>query len=196
MARPKSEDKREAILTAAISVFAEGGISAPTSAVSRAAGIAEGSLFTYFPTKDDLLNALYRQIKLELAEVLMSGFARKKDVRGKLRHIWDSYIAWGVANPESQRVLAQIVASGKLTGETKAVGAAPFVEVGVMTREAIAQGVILDFPPEFIVATMDALTQATIGLVMANPSGAAKYRKFGFEVLWSGLTGRRTFDES
>jgi AcrR family transcriptional regulator len=188
MARQKSEDKREAILAAAIFVFAEGGISAPTSAVSKAAGIAEGTLFTYFPTKDDLLNALYRQIKLELAEVLMSGFARKKDLRGKLQHIWDRYIDWGVANPERQRVLAQIMASGKLSGETKAVGAAPFVEIGAMAREAIAQGAIRDFPPEFIVATMDALTQATIGLVAANPAHAARYRKFGFEVLWSGLT--------
>ena len=118
----------------------------------------------------------------------MSGFARKKDVRGKLQHVWNSYIAWGAANPESQKVLAQIVASGKLTGETKAVGAAPFAAIGVMTREAIARGIIRDFPPEFIVATMDALTQATIGLVMANPAHAVKYRKLGFEVLWSGLT--------
>ena len=77
MARSKSDDKREAILSAAISAFADGGLSAPTSAISKAAGVAEGTLFTYFPTKDDLLNALYRQIKLELAEVLMSGFARK-----------------------------------------------------------------------------------------------------------------------
>jgi AcrR family transcriptional regulator len=188
MARQKSDDKRDAILAAAISVFAQGGISAPTSAISKAAGIAEGTLFTYFPTKDDLLNALYRQIKLELAEVLMSGFARKKDVRGKLHHIWDAYITWGVANPERQKVLAQLVASGKLTCDTKAVGAAPFVEVEEMAREAIAQATIRDYPLEFITAAMDALTQATIGLIIANPSQAARYRAFGFETLWNGLT--------
>jgi AcrR family transcriptional regulator len=82
MERPKSDDKRDAILTAAASIFAEGGLSAPTSAISKSAGVAEGTLFMYFPTKNDLLNALYRQIKLELAEVLMSGFGRKNDVPG------------------------------------------------------------------------------------------------------------------
>jgi AcrR family transcriptional regulator len=187
MARPKSDDKRDAILSAAASVFADGGLSAPTSAISRAAGVAEGTLFTYFPTKDDLLNALYRQIKLDLAEVLMSGFARKKDVRGKLQHIWDAFVNWGLANPERRKVLAQLQVSGKLTKDTKAVGAAPFAEVEAMAREAIAQGTVRDFPLEFITAIMEALTQATIELMAANPSSAAKYRTFGFEALWNGL---------
>ena len=69
MARPKSDDKRSAILAAATAVFAARGLAAaPTSAISRKARIAEGTLFTYFKTKDELINALYREIKLELAD--------------------------------------------------------------------------------------------------------------------------------
>jgi AcrR family transcriptional regulator len=187
MARSKSEEKREAILAAAISVFAERGLSAPTSAVSKAARVAEGTLFTYFPTKDDLLNALYRQIKLDLADVLMSGFARKKDVRAKLQHIWDAFVNWGVANPDRRKALAQLVVSQKLTNETKAVGAAPFAEIGAMGRDAIAQGTIRDLPQEFVIAMMEALTQATIELIATNPSNAAKYRTLGFEAFWNSL---------
>jgi AcrR family transcriptional regulator len=47
LAKPKSEDKRNAILSAATQVFAERGLGAPTAAITGAAGIAEGSLFTY-----------------------------------------------------------------------------------------------------------------------------------------------------
>jgi AcrR family transcriptional regulator len=54
--------------------------------------VAEGTLFTYFKTKDDLINALYREIKLELADAMMSGFLRKKTVRTRLRHVWDGYV--------------------------------------------------------------------------------------------------------
>ncbi len=51
MARPKSEDKRNAILDAATRVFAERGLTAaPTSEISRRAGVADGTLFTYFKT--------------------------------------------------------------------------------------------------------------------------------------------------
>jgi AcrR family transcriptional regulator len=46
MAKPKSEDKRNAIVSAATRVFAERGLGAPTAAITSAAGVAEGSLFT------------------------------------------------------------------------------------------------------------------------------------------------------
>ena len=48
MARPRSEDKRTAILEAATEVVAELGIGAPTAKVAKGAGVAEGTLFTYF----------------------------------------------------------------------------------------------------------------------------------------------------
>jgi AcrR family transcriptional regulator len=59
VARPKSEDKRNAILDTATLLFAGRGLTAaPTSEISKQAGVAEGTLFTYFKTKDDLINAL------------------------------------------------------------------------------------------------------------------------------------------
>jgi DNA-binding transcriptional regulator YbjK len=58
VARPKSEDKRNAILDAATRLFAKRGLTAaPRSEISKQAGVAEGTLFTYFKTKDDLINA-------------------------------------------------------------------------------------------------------------------------------------------
>jgi AcrR family transcriptional regulator len=78
VARPRSEDKRNAILNAATRVFAERGLTAaPTSEISKEAGVAEGTLFTYFRTKDDLMNSLYQEIKLEVADAMMSGAFRR-----------------------------------------------------------------------------------------------------------------------
>src|SRR6267154_1884648 len=115
MAKPKSEDRRNAILSAATQVFAERGLGAPTAAITSAAGVAEGSLFTYFKTKDELVNALYREIKLELADAMMSGFPRKQNVGTRLRHVWDRYVNWGIANPKQRKVLAQLTVSEVLT---------------------------------------------------------------------------------
>jgi len=138
VARPKSEDKRNAILDAATRVFAERGLTAaPTSEISRRAGVADGTLFTYFKTKDDLINALYREIKLELADAMMSEFPRKKSVHTRLRHVWDGYVNWGVNNPEQRRVLAQLQVSGMLSKESIEAGSAPFVEMQNMIRDAI-----------------------------------------------------------
>jgi AcrR family transcriptional regulator len=191
MARPKSEDKRNAILSAATEVFAERGLSAATSAISSAAGVAEGTLFTYFKTKDELVNALYREIKLEVADTLMSGFPRKQSVRRRLEYVWDQYVAWGVANPLQHKVLKQIEVWGGLTGESKAAGMAPFVEIQRMTDDAVAQSIVKDLPQRFISATLNVLAETTMEFIRQDPKKAETYRSAGFEMLWAGIARKR-----
>jgi AcrR family transcriptional regulator len=189
VARPKSEDKRNAILDAATRVFAERGLTAaPTSQISKRAGIAEGTLFTYFDTKDHLINALYREIKLELAIAMMSGFPRKKSVRTRLRHVWDSYVNWGVANPEQRKVLAQLQVSGTLSTESIEAGSAPFVEMQNTIRNAMDQHILrADLPMELISKMLGALAEATMDLMVLKPGIANKYRDGGFEIYWAGI---------
>ena len=192
MARPKSEDKRNAILEAATRLFAERGLTAaPTSEISKQAGVAEGTLFTYFKTKDDLINALYREIKLELADAMMSDFPRKKNVHTRLQHVWDRYVRWGIANPRQYKVLGQLVVSEMLTTESREAGSAPFVEFQTMIRDGIEGRVFRnDLPVELISKSLGALVEATIDLTVSNPSKANKYRESGFQMLWAGITRR------
>ncbi len=191
MARPKSEDKRNAILSAATEVFADRGLSAATSAISSSAGVAEGTLFTYFKTKDELINALYREIKLELADAMMSDFPRRSGVRDRLQHVWDHYLAWGVKNPSQHKVLQQITVWGGLTKESKYAGTAPFLEIEKMAEAAVARRVFLERPLEFIAACLNALADTTIDFVRRNPKQADMYRKQGFEMLWAGITRKK-----
>jgi AcrR family transcriptional regulator len=190
VARPKSEDKRNAILDAAMRLFAERGLAAaPTSEISNWAGVAEGTLFTYFRTKDDLINSLYREIKLELADAMMSDFPRKKNVRTRLRHVWDRYVNWGIANPQQRKVLAQLTVSEMLTKESRVAGGAPFVEFQKMIRDGIEQRVFRnDVPVELISKSLTALVETTIDLTVSNPSQTKKYRDSGFQMYWSGVT--------
>jgi AcrR family transcriptional regulator len=190
MARPKSEDKRNAILDAATRLFAERGLTAaPTSEISKQAGVAEGTLFTYFKTKDDLINALYREIKLELADAMMSDFPRKKNVRTRLRHVWDRYVNWGIASPKQRKVLAQLQVSEVLTKQSRDAGSAPFVEFQTMIRDAIEQRVVRDdLPVEVISKSLAALVEATIDLMVLKPSKGNKYRDSGFQIFWAGIT--------
>jgi AcrR family transcriptional regulator len=190
MARPKSEAKRNAILDAATRLFAERGLTAaPTSEISKEAGVAEGTLFTYFQTKDDLINALYRDIKLELADAMMSDFPRKKNVGTRLRHVWDRHVNWGIANPRQRKVLAQLTVSEVLSKESRDAGSAPFVEFHAMIRDAIEQRIFRnDVPVELIVKSLAALVEATIDLTVSNRSKAKQYRDSGFQMFWSSVT--------
>jgi len=187
--RLKSEDRRNAILSAATEVVAERGVRASTAAIAAAAGVGEGSLFTYFKSKDELLNALYREIKLDMANAMMSGFPRRLNVRRKLQHVWNSYVDWGMQNPLQNRALRQIEIWAGVTEESKKAGSAPFLEIQQMADEATEQHLLRDVPLELIGAAVGALAQMTMELLERNPSSLG-YREAGFEMLWGAITKR------
>jgi AcrR family transcriptional regulator len=188
LARPRSSDKRKAILSAATRLFAESGLSAPTSAISSLAGVAEGTLFTYFENKVELLNVLYREIKLELADAMMTGFPRKKSIRTQLRHIWNCYTAWGVTHPDQRKVLSQLQLSDSLTPESQKAGSAPFIEIETMAQDAVKQRILQEIPQEFLSATMEASAQTTMAFMATHPASANKFQSLGFEMFWRAIS--------
>src|SRR5437762_5955209 len=70
-ADPPPSPKRDAILRAAIDVFAERGyFNAQVADVARAAGVAAGTVYLYFRSKDDLLISIFeRSMRAALGEV-------------------------------------------------------------------------------------------------------------------------------
>jgi AcrR family transcriptional regulator len=191
MARPKSENKRNAILAAAIQGFARNGLATPTSDVSKAAGVAEGTLFTYFPTKGDLVNAVYRDIKADLASAVFSAYPRKKNARTRLRHVWDRYVDWGASHPAAHRVLKEIELWGGLTKESRTSDASSRNELEALAQSFREQHLVRkDLTEDYVGAVVNALEEMTISLMISDPAHASRHRLLGFEVLWSGIAER------
>src|SRR6266705_4781259 len=66
-AREQRNDKRARILDAAVKVFAERGYFSSTVAeIARAAGVADGTIYLYFKSKDDLLLRLFDEKMTDL----------------------------------------------------------------------------------------------------------------------------------
>src|SRR5258705_6827615 len=120
---------------------------------------------------------------------MMSDFPRKKNVRTRLRHVWDRYVNWGIANAKQRKVLTQLQVSEVLTKESLDAGSAPFIEFQTMIRGAIEQRLFRDdLPVELISKSLAALVEATIDLTVSNRSKAKHYRESGFQMFWSGVT--------
>jgi AcrR family transcriptional regulator len=190
MARPKSEDKRNAILAAATEVISEQGLGAPTSRIAKMAGVAEGTLFTYFENKDELLNTLYLDIKSHMREQMMEGYPRNDSVQNRSRHVWQRYVEWGVAHPQKRRAMAQLTVSDRLTDHSRAAGMAAFADVNEMIRTSVASGVLRDHPPAFAAAIMGAIAETTMEFIERDPAHAERYRSAGFEAFWSAVAKR------
>ncbi|MET9300227.1 helix-turn-helix domain-containing protein [Micromonospora aurantiaca] len=66
--RADAQRNRARILDAAEAVFAEFGTRTSTEQVARRAGVAIGTVFRHFPTKEDLLVALMKRLLAQLAD--------------------------------------------------------------------------------------------------------------------------------
>ena len=188
MARPLSDEKRSALLAAALDLFSENGIdSTPTAAISKAAGVAEGSLFTYFKSKDGLVNALYLELKAELGEVLMQGFPRDGSISKKLKHLWDRHVAWCAASPEKLKTLDRLLLSNRLDDASRAEGAEPFRDLDDAVERAVEDGTLRDLSLPYLHQIFGAMVTATLQMIVTDPAGAARYRREGFEILWNAV---------
>src|SRR5580698_10625809 len=118
MARPRSDDRRNAIMAAAVRVIAAQGLAAPTALIAKEANVSNGSLFTYFDTKSDLLNQLFVELKTAMAEAALSDLPAKKDCKRQLRHAWTQWLHWATAHPEKRRALAYLSVSDEITPES------------------------------------------------------------------------------
>ncbi len=79
-------DKRQAILEAAQHVFAESGFHTSTmDAVADAAGVAKGTIYLYFKSKNELLTELMDDRTAKLTRMLVTGVEAAPDVHGKLK---------------------------------------------------------------------------------------------------------------
>jgi AcrR family transcriptional regulator len=189
MAQQKMQERRRTLVEAAISVFAERGFwDTPTLLISRTAGVAEGTLFNYFTTKDDLINAVYLAIKQELAETLFDGLIGTRPLQEQARHIWHRYIAWGLTHTEKFKVLNQIGDSYQLNDEVRAASEELFAGLTRMVRESIERGAIRDYPVEYLAASMVHLADMTITFLSKNQGQQVDYEDIGFELWWSGIT--------
>ena len=188
MARPKSEERRNAILDALTQTIASKGVSASTLAVAKMAGVSEGTIFKHFVTKDELLNSLYAELKLEIADALMSGFPRRLSVRSRLQFIW------GPLHNVGQRTLRQVPCltaaqpMGRLDGHSEdcrhpAVSEHP----SHLSRTPWSSASGVPVSEQLVGATITAFSEMAITLIHNTPEMQTKYMETCFEMLWSSL---------
>jgi AcrR family transcriptional regulator len=188
MARPRSDDKRDAIMSAAIRVIASEGLSAATATIAREAGVSNGSLFTYFETKTDLLNRLYVEIKAEMAGASLDGLPAKADIRKQTHHAWTHWLDWATTYPDKRRTLALLDVSDDITAESRQIGHQTMAGIAKLLERSRENGPMRDVPLAFVVALMNATADTTIGFMIRDPKNTKKHSKVGFEALWRMLT--------
>jgi AcrR family transcriptional regulator len=144
-------DKRESILAAAVHLIARLGLHAtPMSAVAKRAGVAAGTLYLYFPSKEAMINALYLEV-LEGRDRSMAADAegaRREGAVGRagLWAFWHGLARWHLDHPDASSFLLQCKSSAILTDETREAERRMNAEGLASFEHAVAAGRLRDLP--------------------------------------------------
>jgi AcrR family transcriptional regulator len=189
MSRPRSEDRRNAILSAATRVIAADGLGAPTAAIAKQAGVSNGSLFVYFDTKAVLLNELYVALKTEMVTAATAGLPTEREPREQVLHMWTQWLGWATTSPEKRRALAHLDVSDEITAESQETVSSAFVGIANLLQRSRADGPMQDVPLGFVLTLTNAIAEATIDAILREPAAADARSRVAFDAVWRVLAG-------
>ena len=105
-AEARKRDKRRLILEAAVTVFAEKGFhKSRVSDVARAGGVADGTIYLYFKSKDAILIAIFEEAMGEMIAGVQAAMADTSDPFERLRR----FAVFHMGNVEQQRETAKVL---------------------------------------------------------------------------------------
>ena len=172
----------EQILDAAIALFDEDGVRVSTRKIAAAAGVANGTLFNYFGSKQELLDALYVRVKLDLAAAI-GDIDPELDIKTQAHLLWQRWLGWAFDDPARNRVAALLHQSGLASQVAVDTASAAFAVPRRILDDAAALGVLIDLPPDYLAA----LVQQQLELaVQANLDPT--HHDTAFEAMWKSIT--------
>jgi AcrR family transcriptional regulator len=151
--RAAPEQTREAILSAALELMSERSYQATTMPdVAARAGIAAGTIYLHFQSKEALVNAVYRETKLEMQSFLVEAMASARSPRGGFRRLWRGLFEFSRKRPEAFRFLEMHRHLPYLDAASRKVARLVFEGVADFVRDAQKQGAVRRAPPEMLIS--------------------------------------------
>jgi len=166
---PAGPERRNQILAAALECFVTRGFhGTAVPQVAKAAGIASGTIYHYFPSKEALVNALFRHWKNEIAKYVFMGFPGTAPPREQFRAMFQEMVAFALANPKAFAFLELHNHRSYLDEESLAIESRLKDFGAMMVQRAQNEGLIKDGPPALL---MELVFGAFNGMLQAHWEG-------------------------
>ena len=184
-------DKAKQLIEASIDLFAKEGFwNTPTSRIAKHAGVATGTLFNYFESKDVLIDAVYKQLKQEWMGHMMAGYPESDTLKARVEHIWFRFIDWGVRFPVRYSLMTQLKLSDLVSTEAQQSQEAEMAFAYAMIVQGIEDGSLVAVPPEYLGQIFYAQLEAAVHYATENNLTDMPLNRHiaqGFEIFWKGV---------
>jgi TetR/AcrR family fatty acid metabolism transcriptional regulator len=139
----RDPEKPQQIIEAAVRVFARKGyFNSRVSDIAHEAGIAAGTIYLYFDTKEDILITMFREKMAAFVETVRKAIAQDHDAVAKLRRLVRLHFQILQDNPELAEVVQVELRQGQklFRGAASQEIAAYFALIGSVFEEGAAAG--------------------------------------------------------
>ncbi|WP_372873234.1 TetR/AcrR family transcriptional regulator [Shewanella sp.] len=184
-------DKRSQILNAALKLFnSQGFHGTSTASIAKAAGVATGTLFHHFATKEALLETLFLTVKTEFADALGALKLPDGELQRQAKILWFAALDWAIANPDKQQFFQQFSLSVEipLTLREEAMqGILGFI--GTMINQGQQQGVIARLPLPLMLENCHGQYLSATRFFLDRPELASDstHREASFQLFWTAM---------
>lgn len=165
-------DKRAAALKATLNLISEQGLhGTPMSQIAKKANIGVGTIYRYFSSKEDLINALYIEIKTRMAQYTLRNYSKDIPICESFKQLINDVIHYMIENPAEFSFVEQYENSPLITADTHKEAARIAASIEDMFKRALEQGLLKDLPVQILGSLVGG---ATISLVKFYRSSTVK----------------------
>jgi AcrR family transcriptional regulator len=190
MSRKLSSEKREVFLSTALRLFVERGVqNTSTAEIAKEAGTASGTLFLYFPTKQELIHELVLKIAREQSEATRALLKPSLTVHETFFTIWDGSLRWFMDHMDAYRYVQQVRDSGVIAESVVQETSKYLSYYYDAIQKGWSEGSIKPYPAELIGGILYQNVVAVMNLVrmQSDLDQQATYIRLGFEIFWNGI---------
>lgn len=153
--KERLSDKRTAALKATLDLIATQGFhGTPMSQIAQEANIGVGTIYRYFSSKEDLINALYIDMKTHMADHILKNYSEDIPVRESFTQVLSAVIHYFVENPKELYFSEQYENSPLITEATREEGSRIARPIMDLFKRACEENLLKDMPFETLGALL------------------------------------------
>lgn len=142
-------DKKEQIILAAMRLLTERGVQgSPMSAIAKEAGTGMGTIYNYFETKEELINAVYLYNKRAVIHLVSQAQGENISIKAKFISFYGGVVNFYFAHPDSFAFMDQFHSSPIITEVTREAGKEDFMPVLELLQQGQKDEIIKDMDLE------------------------------------------------
>ena len=161
--------KRRLILEAALTLFSEQGFHGASMAMlAKTAGLPVGTIYRHFAGKEELIHALYSELKRERLIAMLDGQSEGMSLRARFDLYWKNTFDYCLAHPREFKFAEQYAYSPFLSDSSKAMHTDIAKALAVFFEDGYRSGTFKSLPPHILLPLISGPLNALLARAIAG----------------------------